>query len=101
MRANMRDSRRMNSAETVNTPADKTTIIMMCSSHPNRVSEANVEQDWYVAHRAGTPIIRSFIVLTAQGALCRLELVQFSRQPTLIGEEGSQSATRQDYRNSR
>jgi hypothetical protein len=33
MRANMRDSRRMNSAENVNTPADKTTYIMVLSCH--------------------------------------------------------------------
>jgi hypothetical protein len=66
MRANMRDSRRMNSAENVNTPADKTTYIMVLSCHANRVSPANVELDWYFAHRAGTPMMQSFIVLTAQ-----------------------------------
>ena len=27
---------------------------------------ANVELDWYFAHRAGTPMMQSFIVLTAQ-----------------------------------
>jgi len=31
-----------------------------------RVSLANVDVDWCFAHRAGTPMMQSFIVLTAQ-----------------------------------
>jgi hypothetical protein len=35
------------------------------------VGQQNLKPDWYVAHRAATPIMKSFIVLTAQGTLCR------------------------------
>jgi hypothetical protein len=35
------------------------------------VGQQNLKPDWYVAHRAATPIMQSFIVLTAQGTLCR------------------------------
>jgi hypothetical protein len=66
MRANMRDSRRMNSAENVKAPTTKTTYIMVLSCHVTALVRQNVDLDWCFAHRAGTPMMQSFIVLTAQ-----------------------------------